>query len=139
VISPRRAPGCSYTYELDYGPPTPGVFALGQQRATWDGSATQYASEVAPARTYCLEQEAMVMRSMGLFAHLTPREMLVLGTSGPIDNALRFDDEPARHKLLDLIGDLALIGAPLQADVVATRSGHALAHEAARAVLGSSV
>lgn len=79
------------------------------------------------------------MRSMGLFAHLTPREMLVLGADGPIDNALRFEDEPARHKLLDLIGDLALVGAPLQADIVATRSGHALAHEAARAVLGSLV
>lgn len=139
VISPRARPGCSYTYELDYGPPTPSVFALGRQRASWDGSAARYASDVAPARTYCLEQEAMVMRSMGLFAHLTPREMLVLGADGPIDNALRFEDEPARHKLLDLIGDLALVGAPLQADIVATRSGHALAHEAARAVLGSLV
>lgn len=77
------------------------------------------------------------MRAMGLFKHVTPREMLVIGPDGPIENELRFADEPARHKLLDLIGDLVLCGGPLQADVVATRAGHALNHRMARAILES--
>jgi UDP-3-O-acyl-N-acetylglucosamine deacetylase len=61
--------------------------------------------------------------------------MLVIGADGPIDNDWRLPDECARHKLLDLIGDLALVGSPLIAKVIATRSGHTLAHEAARAIL----
>lgn len=135
VITPRHASdprrGPSYTYNLAYPPP------IGVQAASWDGDPEVYAAEIAPARTFSLEPEARLMQSMGLFGHLTPRDMLVIGAHGPIDNALRFDNEPARHKLLDLIGDLALAGpglSRLRAEIVATRSGHALAHEAARAL-----
>lgn len=135
VITPRHASeprmGPSYTYNLAYPAP------IGLQEARWDGDPEVYVKEIAPARTFSLEHEARLMQSMGLFRHLTPRDMLVIGAEGPIDNALRFDNEPARHKLLDLIGDLALAGpgiSRLRADIVATRSGHALAHEAARAL-----
>jgi len=72
------------------------------------------------------------MQKAGLFRHLTVRDMLVVGPDGPIENTYRFPDEPARHKLLDLIGDLALVGHPIGGSVVATRSGHALNHEMAR-------
>jgi UDP-3-O-acyl-N-acetylglucosamine deacetylase len=58
--------------------------------------------------------------------------MLVFGPEGPIENELRWPDEPARHKLLDLIGDLALAGRPIRARITARRSGHALNHDAAR-------
>ena len=64
--------------------------------------------------------------------------MLVIGPGGPIDNAYRFDNELARHKLLDLIGDLALIGRPLQADIHAHKSGHAVNHELARALVATT-
>lgn len=135
VVTPRvstdRVGGPTYTYHLAYPAP------IGTQSARWDGDAERYAAEIAPARTFSLEHEARMMQSMGLFRDLTPRDMLVIGADGPIDNALRYADEPARHKVLDLIGDLALAGpgvARLQADIVATRSGHALAHEAARAL-----
>lgn len=121
-------PGLHLTYRLDYGPgaPIPAqeaslVVPLGQP-------ARSYVGEVAPARTFCLAQEAQAMRHMGLFTHLTPREMLVVGAGGPIDNAYRFPDEPARHKLLDLLGDLALAGVPVLGRVVATRTGHAHNH-----------
>lgn len=130
--SPRSEPGCEFVYELDYGPGAP----IPAQRASIvltpgeDGEA--YARDVAPARTFCLAAEAQAMRAMGLFADLSPRDMLVLGPDGPIDNALRFENEPARHKLLDLIGDLALVGRPLRARIVARRSGHALNHALAR-------
>lgn len=100
-------------------------------------SRDEYTREVAPARTYCLAEEAQAMRRAGLFAHLTPRDMLVIGDEGPIDNAYRFvgadgqSSEPARHKLLDLIGDLSLTGRPILGRIVATRSGHAQNHEMA--------
>ncbi|QYK47796.1 MAG: UDP-3-O-acyl-N-acetylglucosamine deacetylase [Phycisphaeraceae bacterium] len=131
LISPRHTPGISYTYRLAYPAP------IGEQSAHWDGRPETYAADIAPARTFSLEHEARAMRSLGLFQSFTPRDMLVIGPEGPIDNTLRYPDEPARHKLLDLIGDLALAGPlmpRLQADIVATRSGHALAHAAARAL-----
>ena len=78
------------------------------------------------------------MQSLGLFTHLTPEDMLVIGDDGPIDNDFRIDEECARHKLLDLIGDLAMVGAPIVAKISANRSGHALAHDAARAILDQS-
>ncbi len=121
-----------FEYHLDYGAGS----LIPAQLAQWDGSADNFRTNVAPARTYCLKHEAELMRSLGLFGRLTPRDMLVIGESGPIDNALRFDNEPARHKLLDLIGDLALIGRPFPLMTVrAYGSGHALNHEAARALV----
>lgn len=132
IVATPRARGLSYTYALDYGTGSP----IPAQRATWDGSSAAYAAEIAPARTFSLRREAEAARALGLFEHLTPREMIVVGDDGePIENAWRTASEPAAHKLLDLIGDLALLGRPLQAEVVATRSGHALTHEFCRRVL----
>lgn len=123
-----------YSYELDYGPGAP----LPAQRVTWHGDALDFVKNIAPARTFSLLKEVQQARALGLFAHLNPADLLVIGDDGhPIDNAWRMDAEPARHKLLDLIGDLALLGRPLHARVVATRSGHALTHEFCRAVLRS--
>lgn len=122
----RRA----YEYILDYPEPAP----LSAQRATWAGDADRYAREVAPARTFSFEHEARAMHALGLFRAFTPRDMLVIGADGPIDNTLRFPDEPARHKLLDLIGDLALAGVCFEGRVVAHRSGHRLNHEMARRI-----
>lgn len=132
VILPRRERGLRFTYRLDYGPKSP----LKPQEATWEGDAAEYAAEVAPARTFSLSQEVAFARRAGLFQRFTPRQLLVIGDDGePIENAWRLANEAARHKLLDLIGDLALLGRPLQADVIATRSGHSLAHRACREVL----
>lgn len=130
VARPRAAPGVSWRYELDYGPGAP----IPAQAAHWSAGA-DYLATVAPARTFCLAREAQAMRAAGLFRHLAPRDMLVIGPAGPVDNTYRFPDEPARHKLLDLIGDLALVGRPIQADVIARRSGHALNHALARALV----
>jgi UDP-3-O-acyl-N-acetylglucosamine deacetylase len=132
---PREGGGCAYRYELEYGAGA----AIPAQSAEWDSGArdraARYAREVAPARTFCLEAEAKALRAAGLFRHLSAREMLVIGERGPIENSYRFSDEPARHKLLDLIGDLALVGGVLVGEVVAVRSGHALNHEMARALV----
>jgi len=135
TITAEPADAFSASYALDYGPGAP----IPPQRAAWSGNPAAYAEQIAPARTFCLRAEAEAMRAAGLFAHLTTRDMLVLDASGPIDNALRFPDEPARHKLLDLIGDLALLGRPLLARVHAGRSGHALTHRLTAAILEAAI
>jgi len=123
-----------YRYELRY----PAGSGLPDQDYAWDGSAASYSGQIAPARTFSLEAEALAMRAAGLFPHLTARDMLVIAPDGrAIDNAFRFPDEPARHKLLDLIGDLALLGGPLIADVTAHKSSHALTHELCRRIAGA--
>ncbi|MCC6427263.1 MAG: UDP-3-O-acyl-N-acetylglucosamine deacetylase [Phycisphaerales bacterium] len=122
----------TYTYNLDYTG-TPGASRFAPQSATWDNNPASYLTQIAPARTFCLLPEAQALRAAGLFHHVGPKDMLVLDESGhPIDNQLRFPNEPARHKLLDLIGDLALAGRPIQAHITATRAGHALNHQLAQ-------
>lgn len=134
VISafPRESPGFEIVYTLEYGPKS----GIPRQSARAVFRVDDYATTVAPARTFCLAHEAQAMRAAGLFQHVTPRDVLVLDERGnPIDNTLRFPDEPSRHKVLDLLGDLALVGRPMQARIVAERSGHALNHGLARAIL----
>lgn len=128
VAAPCEGPG-SLEYRLDYGPGA----AIPAQRASWHGGAEAYTGGVAPARTFSRLREARAMQGAGLFAHLTASDMLVIGDDGlAVENEFRYPDEPARHKLLDLIGDLALLGTPLRASVVATRSGHGHTHELVR-------
>lgn len=131
VAEPRDEPGWSVAYHLDYGKGA----ALQPQTATWDGSAATYTREIAPARTFCLEHEATALKRAGLFEGLTPADMLVIGPAGPIDNAYRFGLEPAAHKLLDVIGDLTLAGRPIQANIIATRSGHQMNQRMANALV----
>ena len=115
-------------YELDY-PKTP---AIGRRIFSFTLGRDDYAGEVAPARTFLLETEAAEARSQGLGLHLTEKDIVVIGAEGVIDNEFRFADEPARHKVADLIGDLALVGTPIAGRIVASRSGHALNHALAR-------
>jgi len=111
--------GLSVSYTLDYGDAPPGTqtFAL---RVTPEN----YRQEVAGARTFCLEAEAEYLRGMGLGKGATYENTLVIGAEGVIENELRWPDEFARHKTLDLLGDLFLLGADLHAHVSAYRSGH---------------
>jgi len=120
---PASGPGMHVLYELDYGSHTD---RIPRQAFAFDLTPEHYRSELAGARTYSLAEEAEALQAKGMCTHLSPAEVLVIGQDGPIDNAWRFDDEPARHKVLDLIGDLALAGAPIQGRVVASRSGHDL-------------
>lgn len=138
VARPRPEPGWSFQYHLDYsemgGPLAAEAAAIGVQSAAWDGSPEQYEREVSPARTFCLQGEAAAMRGAGLLTHLNEGDALVIGAGGPIGTTYRMVDEPARHKLLDLIGDVSLVGARPRMDVEASRAGHALNHRLAREV-----
>lgn len=97
-----------------------------------------YADEIAPARTFALEEELPWIKEKGLAKGLDETSALVLGSDGYL-NAARFADEPVRHKMLDLVGDLALSGVPMSLlSVVAERSGHA-SNVAAAAKLSQAV
>jgi UDP-3-O-acyl-N-acetylglucosamine deacetylase len=134
-VLPRSAPGSSYRYEFHIV--RPGGMTI-TQNAHWEGgrdqSAARYAKGVAPARTFSFSGEAEFFRIRGMFAHFTPRDLLVIddATGGAVENEIRFENELARHKLLDLIGDLALVGRPIQAEIVARKAGHGLNQEMAR-------
>lgn len=86
----------------------------------------RFARELATARTFVTQQQANQIRSSGIAAHVSNQDLLVIGDSGPIENEYRFTNECARHKTLDLIGDLALAGVELIGNFVSFRGGHQL-------------
>ena len=108
---------------------------VGRQVISFHLGDDDFVSQLAPARTFVFEDEARELRARGLGTHLTAKDLLVISGNGPIDNEFRFTDECARHKVLDLIGDLFLIGRPLRGRIVACKSGHALNHLLARRLL----
>lgn len=107
-------------YELDYGVDGSIVPQIFETPVTPETFHTQ----LAPARTFLLEREAEQLRSQGIAQHVTFQDLLVFNESGPIDNALRFDDECARHKALDVLGDLTLAGRDIVGRITAHCSGH---------------
>src|SRR5207248_11275420 len=105
---------------------------VGRQVCTQERPPASFMAELACCRTCILESEAAELRRQGLGSRTTAADLLVFGPHGPIDNHLRYANEPARHKVLDLVGDLALLGADLRGHVVAYRSGHPLNVELVR-------
>jgi len=118
------------SYLLDYGNGSP----IPPQVYTENLTPEVFHRELAGCRTFVLEEEALALQSQGIGRHLTASELLVFGKCGPIHNRLRKPNEPARHKMLDLIGDLALTGLGLAGHLVAYRSGHPLNIEMARTI-----
>ena len=108
-------------------------FHLGAGGST--NGSDDFVHDLAPARTFIFEREAAELRRRGMGKHLTEKDLLVISPVGPIDNGFRFPDECVRHKVLDLIGDLALVGRPLRGRLVAHKSGHELNHMLARKLL----
>lgn len=100
---------------------------IGRQSLDLEVTPERYAREIAPARTFGFERELDQMRDMGLIRGASLDNAVCFGDSGPLNpGGLRFPDECCRHKALDLIGDLALIGLPLLGHVIAERAGHAM-------------
>jgi len=85
---------------------------------------TSFAEQIAPARTFCMAKEVETMRAMGLGKGANYQNTCVYDGTRVIDNQLRFPDEAARHKILDLIGDLALTTRRINAHIIAVRTGH---------------
>jgi UDP-3-O-[3-hydroxymyristoyl] N-acetylglucosamine deacetylase len=107
-------------YHLDY----PDDRHIGQQSLVLDIDESSFCQELATARTFLTSDEAEEMRRQGIGNRVTPRDLLIFGSEGPLENELRFPDECVRHKTLDLLGDLALAGLPILGRFVAYRSGH---------------
>lgn len=99
---------------------------IGSQYCSINLSRDSFAEEIAPARTFILEHEIEQLRLIGLGKGATYKNTLVVGPNGVIQNVLRFPDEFVRHKVLDLIGDISLVGIELGARIIALRSGHKL-------------
>lgn len=101
--------------------------AVGEQVLDMQVTPASYARELAPARTFGFEWELAQMQNMGLIRGATLDNAICFNADSVMNpGGLRFPDEPCRHKALDLIGDLALIGKPLLGHIVAERAGHAM-------------
>ena len=112
------------------------VKSIGEQFLSLDISAETFKKDIAPARTFCTAKEAFLLKLLGFGKGASNKNTLIMGKSGPIGNSLRFSDEPVRHKILDLIGDLSLIGMPIKAHIVAVKSGHGLNLELVKKIKG---
>ena len=117
-------------YHLDY-PAT----AIGRQYHKLTLTPESFRRELAPSRTFLFQEEAQRLLAQGLGERASFADLLVYGENGPIDNKLRFEDECVRHKLLDMVGDLALAGVKLVGSFSAWRSGHHLNARMVRTML----
>jgi UDP-3-O-[3-hydroxymyristoyl] N-acetylglucosamine deacetylase len=109
------------TYAIDFPHP-----AIGYQAVDGTIDERTYADSIAPARTFCLLRDVEAMRRAGLARGGSLENAVVVGDQGVLNGALRLPDEFVRHKVLDLVGDLALLGAPVRAHVLAFKGGHRL-------------
>ncbi len=112
--------------------------AIGAQRAVFHGDPAEFAREIAPARTFGFARDHAALLARGRARAVPLDAVIVFDDEGVTPGCrLAWPDEPARHKLLDLIGDLALYGGPPRGRVVATRPGHAATHALVRAALAT--
>jgi UDP-3-O-[3-hydroxymyristoyl] N-acetylglucosamine deacetylase/3-hydroxyacyl-[acyl-carrier-protein] dehydratase len=125
---PHSDDGLNLTYDLDYG----GHTGIGRQIYSCRLTPEGFGKNLARARTFLLETEAKQFQSRGMGTHISPRDLLVINSDGPIKNSYRFPNECVRHKIVDLVGDLALVGRAIKGRIVAYKSGHTLNQQLAR-------
>ena len=130
AVHPAAEAGLRISYILNYGVFSP----ICPQRRTLTVTPESFANDLASCRTFLLEEEAQFLRQQGLGARTTLADLVVFGPRGPMQNSLRWADEPVRHKILDIIGDLSLLGHDIHGHIVAYRSGHPLNIELVRAM-----
>jgi UDP-3-O-[3-hydroxymyristoyl] N-acetylglucosamine deacetylase len=121
------------TYSIAYDHPL-----LREQSRTLRLSESVFVDEIAPARTFTFLKEVEQLRQHGLALGGSLENAIVIGETGILNNALRFADEFVRHKILDAIGDLALLGHPVVGHLVAHRGGHGLHTAFAAQVMAES-
>jgi len=126
--TPAKCGESHYEYQLSFDDDTP----IAPQTFGIDLTPDSFIRQIAPARTFVTEAQAAQIRTSGVASHVTNQDLLVIGPDGPIDNKLRFQNECARHKTLDMIGDLALTGLELIGRFRSFRGGHQLNGQMAR-------
>lgn len=115
-------PGTGYGIEYTIDFPAP----IGRESFRGDLATGDYVKLIAPARTFGFREDEPMLRNMGLIRGASEACAIILSSKGVQNGPLRFPDEFVRHKVLDLIGDLALAGRRIQGRVVAERAGHAM-------------
>jgi UDP-3-O-[3-hydroxymyristoyl] N-acetylglucosamine deacetylase len=118
------------TYSISFDHPL-----LRHQSRTLRITEESFIEEIAPARTFTFLKDVEMLRQNGLALGGSLDNAIVLGETGVLNNALRFEDEFVRHKILDAVGDLALVGYPVIGHLVAHRAGHGLHTEFAGRIL----
>jgi UDP-3-O-[3-hydroxymyristoyl] N-acetylglucosamine deacetylase len=130
----RCGEGIAVEVEVDFD--RPGL----AKTASWAGDSEDFLARIAVARTFGFEREVEELMARGLASHVTPESVVVIGAERVLSSGTPFAaDEPARHKLLDLVGDLYLHGGPPIGSVRAVRPGHAATHEAMRRALAEGL
>ncbi len=119
---PSRSGKASFEYQLSFDEASP----IAAQTFRIELTPRRFTRELAAARTFVTEQQAKQIRDSGVASHVSNQDLLVIGDAGPVENEYRFTNECARHKTLDLIGDLALAGVELIGTFVSFRGGHQL-------------
>jgi UDP-3-O-[3-hydroxymyristoyl] N-acetylglucosamine deacetylase len=130
------APETRFSYGIDFN-----LAAIGNQWHSWllttslEKSSADFASEIAPARTFGLQHQIEHLQKSGLIKGGSLANALVCGVEGWLNPPLRFANEPVRHKILDLVGDLSLLGIFPVAHFLAYKASHNLHIQLARKIL----
>lgn len=129
-IAPARR--LSVRYRIDFNHPL-----IGKESMQFHLDGESFARRIAPARTFGFLRDVEQLRAAGLARGGSVENCIVLDDQGVVNGALRFRDEFVRHKILDLLGDLALLGRPLLGEITASRAGHAMHSKLVEAILQS--
>ena len=134
-VAPSEENRLIYEYRLHYDKASP----IPNQVARFDFAQAPeiFQREIAPCRTFLTFEEAIGLRNMGFGLRLEPKDVLVFGENGPIDNALKFENECARHKILDMIGDFSLAPVDWEGEFRAFKTGHQQNADALRELMNS--
>lgn len=120
-----------FSYGIDF----PDLAAIGNQWHSWAWTPATFAAEIAPARTFGFAEQVDYLRAQGLIRGGSLDNALVCSREGWVNPPLRFENEPVRHKLLDLLGDLSLLGSLPQGHILAHKASHRLHLEFAQQLL----
>ncbi|MDR2761429.1 MAG: UDP-3-O-acyl-N-acetylglucosamine deacetylase [Planctomycetaceae bacterium] len=134
-ITPSRNGGSVYKFKLAPSPDYP----QGDQECLFKFSTETFRDEIMDARTFLSKKEADYLLAAGLCQRVTPKDVLVLTPEGPIDNNYRYNNECARHKVLDMVGDFSLTDCDWVGTFDSYRGGHSLNAECVRQLLENTI
>lgn len=132
VALPNPKGGFRVSYTLEYD-----TDLIPRQHVLFELTRDTFISEIAPARTFCFEHEARALKEAGFGKGASTNNTCVIIEGGLLDNELRYRDEFVRHKILDMIGDLSVIGFDIDTHIVAMKTGHAHNFHLANLILQS--
>ncbi|MDR0869258.1 MAG: UDP-3-O-acyl-N-acetylglucosamine deacetylase [Planctomycetaceae bacterium] len=135
TVSPSKTGRNLYRYSLIPG----SGYSIEPQEYTFDLTPEGFSSGIAACRTFLSKGEADYLLEKGLCQRVTPKDVIVLGEHGPIENEFRFNDECARHKILDMVGDFSLCNCDWVGEFSSSRGGHSINAECVRQLLDKTM